>query len=116
MVSLTKLVSLRSSSRRIEVEHRVFVFENSIVPFPSLLAPSPPFCAFVLWRSSTLPSFREGPDDENWVVRGVFPGTKCKPPVLVWSKKTGRLGAKRFIAEKRTSAMKTRAMLMEVKV
>ena len=116
MVSLSKLVSLRSSSRRIKVEHRLFAFENSIVPLPCLIALSLSFCALAFWRSSMLPNFCEGPDDENWVVRGVFPGTKCRPPVLVWSKNTGRLGARRFMTEKRTSAMKTRAVLMEVKV
>ena len=116
MVSLSKLVSLRSSSRRIEVEHRLFVFENSIVSFPCSLVLSLSFCALASWRSSTLPNFCEGPDDENWVVRGVFPGTKCRPPVLVWSKNTGRLGARRFMTENRTSATKMRAVSMEVKV
>jgi hypothetical protein len=100
-----------------EVEHRLFAFEKSIVPVPFSVATLAIFrCALVLCRSSTLPSFCDGPDAENCVVRGVFPGTKCRPPVLVWSKNTGRLGARRFITERRISMMKTRAVGVEVKV
>jgi hypothetical protein len=102
-----------------EVEHKLFVFENSIAPpLPFLIALSLFFCmcALVFWRSSTLPSFCEGPDEENCVACGVFPGTKCRPPVLVWSKNIGRLGARRFMTDRNASATKTRAMSIEVKV
>lgn len=99
-----------------EVEHRLFAFEKSIVLVPCVATLAIFRCALALCRSSTLPNFCDGPDAENCVVRGVFPGTKCKPPVLVWSKKTGRLGARRFMTERRISMMKIRAAGTEVKV
>jgi hypothetical protein len=99
-----------------DVEHRLLIFESSIVSLSCLTALLF-FCfALVPWCSSTLPTFCEGPDEENCVARGVFPGTKWSPPVPVWSKKTGRLGARRFMTEKRTSMTRTMAMLIEVKV
>ena len=76
-----------------EVEHRLYTFKNSSVRFPCLSKLLYVWYAFVICPSSTLPSFCEGPEAENRVALGVFPGMKCKPPVLVWLKKTGRLGA-----------------------